>query len=280
MPGTQFTMRFSIVTVSFNQVRFLESTIRSILDQDYPDIEYIVVDPGSTDGSRDIIERYRDRISRIVFEPDSGAAEGLNNGFARATGDIYAFLNSDDVLLPGAISRVAEYFRSSPETDMVLGHAWVIDSDGRWLRNSYTDKFDLRAVAYGGCVICQQSTFFRASLFKKTKGFNIANAVAWDAELFLELLQATRACYYADAFLSAFRVHRDGITGGGKMRAQRRAFALAQFETIVGRPWRSSDRLIQFFYLLRKYAMEPRSIVQRLRYGSIDGRYARTRAWR
>src|ERR1039458_1375445 len=97
--------RVSIVTISFNQAEFIERTILSVLTQDYLDIEYIVVDPGSTDGSRDIIERYRSRISKIILRPDRGAADGLNNGFAEATGEIFGFLNSDDLLRPGARSE-------------------------------------------------------------------------------------------------------------------------------------------------------------------------------
>ena len=84
-------MKFSIVTISYNQAQFLEQAIRSVIEQDYPDVEYIVVDPGSTDGSREIIERYRDRIDRIIFEPDKGPADGLNKGFAQATGDVFGF---------------------------------------------------------------------------------------------------------------------------------------------------------------------------------------------
>ena len=93
-------MRISIVTISFNQVEYLEETILSVLNQSHSDFEYIVVDPGSIDGSREIIERYRDKISKIIFERDIGAADGLNNGFKYATGDILCYLNSDDTFLP------------------------------------------------------------------------------------------------------------------------------------------------------------------------------------
>ena len=106
----QFMTRVSIVTISFNQAEFLERTIESVLAQDYPEIEYIVVDPGSTDGSREIIDRYRSRISKVILRPDRGAADGLNHGFAEATGEIFGFLNSDDLLLPGAASKAAGFF--------------------------------------------------------------------------------------------------------------------------------------------------------------------------
>jgi glycosyltransferase involved in cell wall biosynthesis len=264
-------MRFSIVTVSFNQARFLEETIRSILDQDYSDIEYIVVDPGSTDGSREIIERYRGKISKIILEPDRGAADGLNKGFSEASGDIFGFVNSDDILLPGAVSSVAAHFRAQPETDILMGHEWVIDSEGRRLRITYTDRFNLRAFAYSGGVIAQQSTFFRSALFRKTKGFDVHNKIAWDAELFLDLLLASEKQLYVDEFFSAFRVHNESINGGrrAELRDLRCAYEMARFERIMGRPWRTSDSAIRLFYTIRKYVLEPRALVERLRYGSI-----------
>lgn len=269
------SMKFSIVTVSFNQARYLEATILSVLNQDYDDVEYIVVDPGSTDGSRDIIERYRDRITRIVYQTDSGAAEGLNNGFAQATGEVYGFINSDDLMLPGALRAAADKFRADPEVDLIIGHTHIIDADGRWVRHSYSDRFDPRAFAYQACVICQQSTFFRAELFGQSRGFNPGNKIAWDAELFLDMLETARKPVLVDAFLSAFRMHAGGITGGGKMRPLLLNFERAKFQRIMGRPWRRSDNLVAVAYLARKYLLEPRSFWQRLRHGSIYGRYSR-----
>jgi glycosyltransferase involved in cell wall biosynthesis len=268
-------MKFSIVTVSFNQASYLEDTILSVLNQDYDDVEYIVVDPGSTDGSRDIIERYRDRIAKVIYQPDSGAADGLNNGFAQATGDVYGFINSDDLMLPGALTKAAAKFRSDPDIDVIIGHTQIIDAEGRWIRHSYSDRFDVRAFAYQACVICQQSTFFRADLFARSRGFNPGNKIAWDAELFLDLLERARKPVLLDAFLSAFRLHAEGITGAAKMRPLLLNFERAKFERIMGRPWRRGDKLIAVAYLVRKYLLEPRSIWQRLRYGSIYGRYSR-----
>src|SRR5436305_15203748 len=108
-------MKFSVVTISFNQAQFIERALRSVLEQQGVDVEYIIVDPGSTDGSREIINRFRDRLSHVILEKDSGAADGLNHGFARATGDIYCYLNSDDEFLPGAFSVVQSYFANHPE---------------------------------------------------------------------------------------------------------------------------------------------------------------------
>ncbi|MGA7711110.1 MAG: glycosyltransferase family 2 protein [Rhizomicrobium sp.] len=265
-------MKFSIVTLSFNQAKFLEQAIRSVLDQDYDNIEFIVVDPGSTDGSRDVIERYRDRIAKTIFEPDHGPADGLNKGFAVATGDIYGFLNSDDVLFPGALSRVVGYFRAKPETDIVIGHEWIIDGDGCKVRKSYSDRFEPRAFAYGGGVIAQQSTFFRAELYKKTKGFDISLPVQWDTDLFLDLFQATNKTLYVDDFFGGFRIHSEAITRNRtrELEDARRACELARFERIVGRRWRRSDYPFRLYYKMRKYLIEPRALMEWLRYGSNE----------
>ena len=161
--------KVSIVTISFNQAVFLERAIRSILEQNHPDIEYIVVDPGSSDGSRDIIERYRPRISRVIYEPDRGPADGLNKGFAQATGDIFAFLNSDDILLPGAVGSACA-FLARTDVDVVSAHATVIDAQDRHLRMAYSDPFSLEMVAYGACVLVQPSTFFRREVFERVQG--------------------------------------------------------------------------------------------------------------
>ena len=103
-------MKVSIVTISFNQAKYLERAIISVVEQNYSNIEYIVVDPGSTDGSREIIEKYRSKITIVILDPDKGPTDGLNKGFAAATGDIYAYINADDALLPGAVKSVVDFF--------------------------------------------------------------------------------------------------------------------------------------------------------------------------
>ena len=112
--------KISVVMVSFNQAAFLEEGLRSVLEQGYPDLEFIVIDGNSTDGSVEILERYRNRLSDLVIEPDHGQSEGLNKGFARTTGDILTWVNSDDLLEPGALFRVAQAF-AIPGVDIVAG---------------------------------------------------------------------------------------------------------------------------------------------------------------
>src|SRR5688572_21687448 len=142
-------MKVSIVTISFNQVRFLEQAICSVLEQDYPNIEYIVVDPGSTDGSREIIEKYRSRLARVIFEPDLGPADGLNKGFSLASGDILGYINSDDYYLPAAVTKIVRYFQKHPDVDVVSGNAQITDANNHILRHTYSDKYSVLGDAYG-----------------------------------------------------------------------------------------------------------------------------------
>ena len=210
-------MKVSIVTISFNQAHFLEEAIRSVVEQDYPDIEYIVVDPGSTDGSRDIIEKYRDKITHVILEPDKGPADGLNKGFARATGEVLAYLNADDVLLPGAVSRMVRVFTEMPESDVICGHGIVLDSTGRPLYKEFSYKFTLRGFLAGCSTVLQQATFFRASAFRLASGFNIENSTCWDSELLVDMVLHGAKVYLLNEFIGGFRLHDGSITGSGRL---------------------------------------------------------------
>lgn len=210
-------MKVSIVTISYNQAAFLEKAICSVIDQDYPHIEYIVVDPGSSDGSRDIINRYRGKIDRVIFEPDRGPADGLNKGFQYATGEIFGYLNSDDILLPGAVSRYASAFQKK-DADVISGHAYSIDSSGNVLKRLFSHRFDPAGYVYGACILIQQSTFFRASAFRATSGFNVANRVSWDGELWFDMAMAGARFSRIGGYWSCFRMHPESITVSGRLR--------------------------------------------------------------
>jgi glycosyltransferase involved in cell wall biosynthesis len=125
-----------------------------------------------------------------MLEPDRGAADGLNKGFAAASGEALGFLNSDDVLLPGAIADAARFLEAHPDIDVVSGDCEIIDAEDRVLRISHSDRFSLRRYAYGTGILMQPSTFFRTPAYRLTRGFNVHNRSNWDGELFVDMAMA------------------------------------------------------------------------------------------
>jgi len=241
-------MKISIVTVSFNQRAYLKEAMDSVLDQGYPDLDYIVVDPGSTDGSRELIESYSDRISKIIFEPDRGAADGLNKGFAVATGEVYGFLNSDDLLMPGSMQKVGEFFQKHPEFDLVMGNGHKIDGEGNWLCDIKARDYSVRRHLHGGTRWLQQSTFFRSEVFLRSPRFNLENRTCWDGELFVSMADQGAKVGYIDSDLSAFRIHGSSISGTGRLLEAYRADCDRIFRQLQGRNWGPTDELWKLLY--------------------------------
>jgi glycosyltransferase involved in cell wall biosynthesis len=241
-------VKISIVTLSFNQRAYLQEAIESLLRQGYPELEYIVVDPGSTDGSRELIQSYSGRISQVIFEGDRGAADGLNKGFARATGDVFGFLNADDLLRPGSLQRVADFFEQHPECDLGFGNGHIIDGEGRMVRHFKARDFTVRRYFYGGAQWLQQSTFFRRDAFLRSPGFNVENRTCWDGELFLNMVNRGATVGYIDADLSGFRIHKDSISGSNRMWEDYRKDSLRIFRQLLGRDWRTTDEFWRFLY--------------------------------
>lgn len=257
-------MKFSIVTISYNQCNFIENTITSIVNQDYKNIEYIVVDAGSDDGSRDIIYKYHDRIKKIVFETDSGPADGLNRGFGHATGDIFGFINADDELIPNALSTVSQFFRTHPKVDVVSGCGYFIDSEGFYLRRIVPSKFNTWLYVHGGVSVFQQGTFFRASYFKKVGGFNIINKTCWDGELFLDMAMAGAKFATIGDDLAYFRLHEAGITGSGRLSHQYRLDSERLFIKATGRQPTSFDVIQGILARTIKGILDPMYYIRRL----------------
>lgn len=250
-------MRFSLVTISFNQAQFLEEALDSVLGQDHPGIEYIVVDPGSKDGSREIIERRASRLAGMIFEPDRGAPEGLNKGFARATGDIFGFLNSDDVLLPGAIREVSRAFERHADCDVVMGGGFLVDSSGRRLRHIHAAGFTATRYFYGGATWLQQSTFFRRRVFEAVGGFNVNNRSCWDGELVLDMVRSGARVAYLDQDLSLFRIHPTSITGSRRHKEMMRADASRMFLNARGRRWTAWDTARSWVFRAERLLTHP-----------------------
>jgi glycosyltransferase involved in cell wall biosynthesis len=237
-------MRVGIVTVSFNQARFLEEAIDSVRITAPNELCYVMVDPGSVDGSREIIEKNRARFAKIILEPDEGAADGLNKGFAACEPDILGYINSDDRFAPGALDFVAGYFERNPDIDLLLGAIRIIDAKGKVKRRGRApDVMDVRRYVCGACFVWQQATFFRRSLFEKT-GFNPANRACWDTELVLDMVLAGAKIGYTDTILGDFRIHEESLTGSGRQAAMEKPelLRLRQKVAATGYPPLSSFR--------------------------------------
>jgi glycosyltransferase involved in cell wall biosynthesis len=256
--------RVSIVTISFNQAKYLERAIRSVIEQDYPDVEYIVVDPGSTDGSRDIIEKHRSRISKVILDPDNGPAQGLNNGFASATGDIFGFINADDALLPGALTRAVDALRQRPCADVVYAHCYIIDQTGRIVRRSRSVPFNLRLYAYGGVIVMQQSTFFRRAAFESVGGFNEENRTCWDAELLADMALHGSRLAMVDDYWSLYAIYPGSITASVKHNRQYQADRARLFEVITGREYCRTNKLLFRLARVEKWLRNPAMLLHRV----------------
>jgi glycosyltransferase involved in cell wall biosynthesis len=200
----------SIVTPSYNQAAYLEATICSVLEQDYPKIEYIIMDGGSTDGSVDIIKKYSRDIT-WTSAPDAGQTDAINMGFERATGQIYAWLNSDDLYRPGAISEMVSYFQEHPEVGLVYGDADFIDEDGNWIGMFPAAETGYRRLRQGYVHIPQQATFFRSRLWPLVSPLDTSFYFAMDYDLWVRLAALTPIEYVRRTW-AAFRLHGDAKT--------------------------------------------------------------------
>ncbi|KXV16886.1 hypothetical protein CR51_00095 [Caballeronia megalochromosomata] len=240
--------KISVITISFNQGRFLKACIESVLSQAFPSVELIVVDPGSTDGSRELIQSYGDRL-KPIFRPDAGPADGLNHGFEAATGDIFCFINADDFLLPDSLRFVNAFFDSRRQVDVLYGGGYFADKQGQLTRRCFPSLFEKRLFAYGAINTFQQGFFFRAHAFNGAGGFNVKNAVCWDGELFLKLKLEGYAFFGVSRPLGAFRQYQGTITGGNTYKAKLDAEYGRLFRMVTGRGFQKFDSLIEYFLL-------------------------------
>lgn len=201
----------SIVTPSFNQANYLEETIKSVLSQDYPHFEYIIVDGGSSDGSLEIIQRYADQLAWWTSEPDRGQADAINKGFSHASGDIYAWLNSDDSYLPGTIKRAVNYLSSHPEVAMVYADANLVDEHGNILGRFPAQQTSFERMLRGSVHIPQQTTFYKAEIWQRIGGLDPSFFFAMDYDFWVRIAKITSPVYVQQLWAN-FRLHGEGKT--------------------------------------------------------------------
>lgn len=212
MPDGSFWPRISIVTPSYNQGQFIEETIRSVLLQGYPNLEYIIIDGGSTDNSVEIIKKYEPWLAYWVSEKDRGQGHAINKGIRKATGDILFWLNSDDLCLPSVFRLVAQTFHANSNVQLITGQAHLINEQGHVigkLRSYFTSWNEL--VTNPGNSVRQISTFFSRSLFDDLGLVNESLYIAMDTELLVRFTQFHPPLILED-FLTAYRTHKNAKT--------------------------------------------------------------------
>jgi glycosyltransferase involved in cell wall biosynthesis len=230
--------RISIVTPSFNQGGFIQETINSVLSQDYPYLEYWIMDGGSRDKTVDIL-RASDPKVQWISERDNGQADGVNKGLARATGDVIGWLNSDDTYLPGTLAYVGEYFADHPDVDVVYGDGYYIDQSGAVLHPYRTLDFSWESFAHE-CYICQPTVFFRRRVLEQVGSLDVRLKVALDYEFWMRLFRRYPPVKLP-RFLATSRMYADNKTLSLRrtayreiLRVVRKHFGFVPYSWVLG----------------------------------------------
>ena len=246
----------SIITPSYNQAQYLEQTLRSVLEQDYPRIEYIVIDGASTDGSVDIIEKYGDRLAFWVSEKDTGQAEAINKGLARAAGEIVAWLNSDDFYFPGAVAAAVKAFESHPEAGLVYGDTVAVDEKGDAIHYPKYAQWNLEDLLTFN-IIGQPAVFMRRDVLLKAGYLDPSFHFLLDHQLWIRMAALAPMVYVPERW-AAGRFHESA-----KNVAQAAKFGEEAFRILK---WAESDSLVSAF--LGRISRQSRAAAYR-----INGRY-------
>lgn len=202
------TPKITIVTPSYNQGQFLRETIESVLNQNYPNLEYFIIDGGSTDNSVDIIREYEDRIDWWVSEKDDGQSDALIKGFKRATGKLLGWLNSDDVFFPDALHRIGEAYNESPEASTYSGGIAIGEKDNGGIRKCSIPSKPRKMFSISGIIgVGQQCTFFSTDIYRQIGGLNRDLYMRMDGDLFYRLMQYNSAAIVIDDMIGFSRWH-------------------------------------------------------------------------
>jgi glycosyltransferase involved in cell wall biosynthesis len=244
----------AIITPSFRQGRFIRATIESVLSQGYPGLEYFVADGGSKDETVKVLTAFGDRI-RWVSEPDGGQTAAINKGLRNTTSDIVAYLNSDDVYLPGAIAKAVAFFEKYPDVDVVYGDFHAIDEGGELIDRIKTIPYDSAILLYDANYICQPASFYRRSLLDKIGMFDESLRFLMDYEFFLRAAKRGVGFKMIAEPLAAIRFHGDCKTlsdGVHPWRSERQKILAEYARPKVQSP--SALKILRVIYRAKRYA--------------------------
>ena len=239
--------RISIVTPSFNQAAFLERTILSVLEQGYSNLEYIIIDGGSTDGSVDIIKKYQERLAYWISEPDRGQAHAINKGLRMATGEWVGWQNSDDIFYPGVFESLAREAAKAPHADLIIGNMNLIDKEDQVLRDIKYVRPTYRSLLAEGMVLTNQAAFWRRRVHGEIGYVDETLDCGFDYEWFLRLL-AGRGAAHVNATWGGLRLHEDTKTSNRQV-----VFDMEFREIVRGREVSSFTK--RFFQIRRLLLM-------------------------
>jgi glycosyltransferase involved in cell wall biosynthesis len=215
----------SIVTPTYNMGRFLPETIESILTQDYPNIQYIVMDGGSKDNTVEILRSYGNRLE-WVSEKDDGQSDAVNKGFLRARGEIFTFLNADDLYYPGAVRAAVEAFQQNPDAGVIYGNAWYTNEDGSRLSRYPVRKFDYDLLGHL-CYICQPASFLRSRVWKEMNGLDKSLHLTLDYDLWLRIAKR-HPLVHIDRDLATCRMYLDNKSLGRRHESFREVIQITK----------------------------------------------------
>ncbi len=246
----------SIITPSYNQGKYIRQTIESVLSQDYENLEYIIIDGGSTDNTLQIIHEYEDKLS-YISEKDNGQSDAINKGFKMAHGDIVAWLNSDDVYEPGCISRVVEEFEKNSKLGLVYGDGYIIDDTGKKVKVfEYTQEFDYWKLVNFWDYIMQPAAFFSREALQEAGYLDINLHYCMDWDLWIKLA-AAREVKYIPELLACSREYGETKTSTGGDRRLKEIIALLQKYSGKTQPLGAESYKASTFYTKHAGAVYP-----------------------